>query len=271
MTYAVRSFLLAIVCTMAVPAGACMAQSASDAVLAVADTDVTGDLGIDAMMPADASPASFLTGAELTARLVHPALLQAGSPGLLASLPAPPDTLEPGVSPLDTLRKSPIEKVFWGRHGLYRVTGLFKTDPDEPVNDIRRMLKVRRKMLSLHQILGLTTVASMTVTVVGGQRAIDGHGSTLHKASLPVTIGLYSTTAALALTAPPKLLRGGGIDTITFHKAFAVLHLAGMILTPMVAPELDEGGEGNKSLHQALGYATYGAFTAGMLTVMLFR
>lgn len=213
-----------------------------------------------------AHPHVVLTGPMLTAWMLHPNL----DASLEAGLTVPIDTLPPGVSPIDTLRKSPLEKVFWGRHGLYRVTGLFKTDPDHPVNDIRRMIKVRRKMLSIHQIMGLATMASMTATVVGGQLAIDGRGSGLHKGSLPVTIGLYSATAALALSAPPKLIRGGGVDTITFHKAFAVLHIAGMILTPLLAPELDEGS-GNAQLHQIFGYATYGAFTAGMLTVMLFR
>lgn len=175
-------------------------------------------------------------------------------------------------SPIDTLHMSLLERVFWSRHGLLRVTGVFRTDPDQPVNDLRRLAHVRRRMLSLHQILGLTTVASMTATVIAGQRALDGHGGGFHKATIPITVGLYATTATLALASPPKLVDlDGGMDSITFHKAFAVLHLAGMIITPMLAPEADEGNRSRRHVHQAFGYATYGAFTAGMLTVILFK
>jgi hypothetical protein len=112
----------------------------------------------------------------------------------------------------------------------------------------------------------------MTVTVIGGERAFDGHGNGLHEGSLPITIGLYATTATLALASPPKLVpERGGIDSITFHKALAALHLAGMIITPMLAEEADEGSSSGLDLHRTLGYATYAAFTAGMITVTFFH
>jgi len=175
-----------------------------------------------------------------------------------------------GPSPLDTLHMSPLEKIFWGRRGLFRATGLFKTDQEMPANDLRSISKLRRKMLKYHQALGLVTVASMAVTVIGGERAYDGKGSSLHTTSLPFTIGLYSTAAVLALSSPPKLLRGsGGIDTITFHKVFAVFHLAGMLITPMLAPDSPVGDSAD--IHRILGYSTFAAFSAGMLIVTFFR
>lgn len=174
------------------------------------------------------------------------------------------------VSPVDTLHMSILEKAFWSRHGLMRVTGLFRLDQDNPRNDFRQLAKVRRKMLSCHQMLGLATVASMAVTVYGGQRAINGNGSGLHTASLPVAIGLYSTTAALALASPPKLVpERRGVDTIDFHKGFAALHLAGMLITPMIAPDGADGKGARR--HQVTGYSTFGAFTAGMLVVTVFN
>ncbi len=173
------------------------------------------------------------------------------------------------VSPLDTLRMSRWERVFWGRHGLARVTGLFPTHPDKPVDDLRQIATTRRKMLGLHQTLGLVTVASMAATVVGGQIAINTGNSGFHKATLPVTIGLYSTTAALALLSPPKLVRyeGGGIDSITIHRWLAVGHLAGMALTPLLAPD----GADDARVHQVSGYLTFGTFSAAMLVVTLLR
>ncbi len=172
-------------------------------------------------------------------------------------------------SPIDTLRMSPWERIFWSRGGLMRRAGLFPLDAGRPVNDLRQVVRVRRRMLSLHQVLGLATVGVMGATVVAGQIAYSGHGSGLHKTLIPITTGMYGATAALALLSPPKLLsRGGGWDTIKVHRWLAVLHVAGMILTPMLAPD---DGEGNRSLHRTLGYATFATFSTAMLVVTLFR
>ncbi len=173
------------------------------------------------------------------------------------------------LSPLDTLDMSLWERTFWGRHGLARVTGLFPTHPDEPTDDLRQIAAVRRRMLGLHQTLGLATVASMAATVVGGQIAVSTGNSGFHEATLPVTIGLYSTTAALALLSPPKIVSfdGGGIDSITLHRWLAAGHVAGMILTPLLAPD----GADDARVHQISGYATFGTLTAAMLVVTLLR
>jgi hypothetical protein len=43
--------------------------------------------------------------------------------------------------------------------------------------------------------------------------------------------------------------------------------MAGMILTPLLAPSDGEG----RVLHRALGYATFATFSAAMITVTFFR
>lgn len=230
---------------------------------------------------ATSPPALRIDRAELRMAMIHPSLTAApGSfaPARLASLPdlAAPPAWDTGIrdgSPLDTLHMSLLEKGFWGRRGLFRSLGIFKTDHEKPVNDLRRIVKIRRKMLSLHQTLGLVTVASMATTVIAGQAAFNGGNGNVHTTAVSFTIGLYTATAALAFASPPKLIRGGGgLDTITFHKIFAALHIAGMILTPMFAPD-DEGGGSRSRLrtHQALGYATFAAFSAGMIVVTFFK
>ncbi len=181
-----------------------------------------------------------------------------------------PDVLaDSTVSPLDTLQMSRWERVFWGRRGLTRRLGLFPTHPDEPTDDLRQIAHVRRRMLGLHQTLGLVTVASMAATVIGGQIAVSGGGSGFHKATLPVTIGLYSATAALAILSPPKLVtfEGRRIDSITIHRWLAIGHVAGMILTPLLAPSSVDDAR----LHQITGYATFATFSAAMLVVTLLR
>lgn len=170
-------------------------------------------------------------------------------------------------SPVDTVKMSGWERIWWGRHGIMRIG--FKLDKENPVNDLRQMARVRRKMLSLHQTLGLITVASMAVTVAGGLKADSGKGSGLHKASVPITIGLYSATAALSLTSPPKLVPSRrGWDTIRVHKLMAIFHFAGMIITPLLAPDNPDAAV---KWHRTAGIATFATFSAGMLTVMLFR
>lgn len=189
--------------------------------------------------------------------------------------PQKSETPKLNISPVDTMQMSFWEKMNWGRHGLFRTFGIFRLDKEHPLNDFRQMARVRRKMLSLHQTLGLLTWLSMAVTVYGGQRAIDGHSSSLHTSSLPFTIGLYTATASMALFSPPKLVpaRGGGLDTVTFHKIMALIHVAGMLLTPALAPD-SEGGNINqhrRHLHQISGYITFSAFTAGMLIISFFK
>ena len=184
--------------------------------------------------------------------------------GLRALRPALADSV---VSPLDTLDMSLWERTWWGRGGLFRRVGLFPTHPERPTDDLRQIAAVRRRMLRWHQTLGLVTVASMASTVIGGQIAASTGKKGFHEATLPVTIGLYSTTAALALLSPPKPIQlegRGGIDSITIHRWLAVGHVAGMIVTPLLA-------EDNQSAHRVMGYATFATFSAAMLTVTLLR
>jgi hypothetical protein len=172
-------------------------------------------------------------------------------------------------SPVDTLKMSPWERIWWGRHGVMRLG--FRLDEKNPVNDLRQMAKVRRKMLGLHQAMGLATIVSMGVTVTGGFRAAAGKGNGLHNTSLPITEWLYATTATLALVSPPKLVRSRGQwDTIRVHRLLAALHIAGMIVTPMLAPD-DEGGKTSVKWHRAVGVATFATFSTSMLVVMLFH
>lgn len=171
------------------------------------------------------------------------------------------------VSPLDTLDMSLWERTWWGRGGVFRRVGLFPTHSDEPTDDLRQIAHVRRTMLRWHQTLGLVTVASMGATVVGGQIAASTGNKGFHEATLPVTIGLYSTTAALALLSPPKPIQlegRGGIDSITIHRWLAVGHVAGMLITPLLAEDAGQA-------HYAMGYATFATFSAAMLTVTLLR
>lgn len=219
--------------------------------------------------PADDAPETTADSTDvLPTVLPSPTVLPAGlaSPALPVTRPSDLDALADTTrSPLDTLAMSPWERVWWGRRGVMRQTGLFPTHPDEPLDDLRQVAQVRRRMLRWHQTLGLATVASMGVTVAGGVAAALDAGEGLHEASLPVTIGLYATTATLSLLAPPPPVRldgRRGVDSITIHRWLAVGHVAGMLLTPLLS-------EDGRAVHQAMGVATFATFSAAMLTVTL--
>ena len=141
------------------------------------------------------------------------------------------------VSPLDTLRMSRWERVWWGRGGLMRQVGLFPTHPDQPLDDLRQVAQVRRKMLKWHQTLGLVTVASMGTTVVAGQLAASGHGRGSTKRRSPSRSGCIPRPLRSRYSLRPSRSTsgGGGIDSITIHKWLAVGHVAGMLITPLLA------------------------------------
>ncbi len=204
-----------------------------------------------------------------SARVDSPA---AAVDSLLAALLAAPVEADAALT-LDSLHMSPWERLLWGRRGAMRRTGLFPTHPERPGADVRALARLRRRMLFAHQAIGLASVASMAVTVAGGQRAISGGSADVHRGSIPVTIGLYSAGAALAFLSPPRLAatsrRTRRLDSITLHRYLAVAHLSGMIATPLLAPS--NGRWSRRHVHQALGYATLATYSAATLVVTLRR
>lgn len=167
-----------------------------------------------------------------------------------------------------------IERSFWGEHGLFRSTGLAPLTPESR----KAELGLRRTMLTAHQIGGFVTLAAMLTTCYYGQRVIDGRrdlGDT--KSTLAgITVLSYSVTGLLALLSPPPMLRRDEQSTTTTHKLLAWAHVAGMILTPILANNIHERAPGTHKqiwnmdkahFHQVSGYITTALFTAAMITV----
>lgn len=177
------------------------------------------------------------------------------------------DTLLPGIM-------SPMEKVMWGRHGLARsVTGWDLTEESR-----EKEMGLRRTMLTVHEISGLTTLAFMIATVVYGQLALNEYrtpapGSEsnsrygdIHSTLVGFTIFTYATTATLALLTPPPSIRRHEWSTVSTHKALAWVHVTGMIVTPILAGYIRDSREALR-FHQISGYVTTAAFAGAVVAV----
>ncbi len=170
------------------------------------------------------------------------------------------------------------EKFFWGEKGLMRKIGL----ADDISPESRKYeLKVRRTMLSTHQVSGFATVALMLAACYYGQKTIDAGGEKnygdIHSGLIGATILTYSFTAALSILSPPPLVRRDDGSTTTWHKALAWGHVLGMIITPILASNIKERGPNrtqgfdakNAHVHQLGGYITTAIFTTAMIVISL--
>ncbi|MDB5106028.1 MAG: hypothetical protein JWP91_3717 [Fibrobacteres bacterium] len=181
---------------------------------------------------------------------------------VLASIPLLPEVMSPG------------EKIMWGKRGLMRITGAFPLTEESR----ERELGLRRTMLTVHQVAGFATLASMIATVTYGQLTLNGHTSLgeTHQTLAAITIGSYFFTAAMSLLSPPPMIRRKEWSTISIHKGLAMVHFSGMILTPLLAEGIarEERGAGKDAIdrdkahvHQVSGYITTAAFAAAMMVV----
>ncbi len=147
--------------------------------------------------------------------------------------------------------------------------------------ELEKAVAARRTMLTLHQGLGFATLASLAGTVVVGQFHMQdrylGGGDTgrfklLHTGLVVSSSTLFASVGLLGLLAPTPFKKELRWDTITFHRIFMAIATAGM-LSQVVLGKMTEAREGQLSqvgfirAHQAVGYVTLGALSAGVVTL----
>jgi len=144
---------------------------------------------------------------------------------------------------------------------------------------IASQARLRRSLLTVHQIAGFVTLASLTATVAIGHlnyhdRYVAGDFSDryqgAHRGLAIVTTGLFGATGLVALAAPnpyPKKLR---FDTALVHKLAMLMATAGMatqvILGAVTASRdgrLDQPGLALG--HVVVGYATWAFMATGVV------
>lgn len=161
-----------------------------------------------------------------------------------------------------------LERGLWDDNGIFRKVGL--ASPLTP--EVRKSeLSLRRGMLSVHQIGGFVALGFMGSACYFGQKIIDGQAGYRRNHQFAVTgaIVTYSGTALLSLLSPPPMIRRDEISTTTIHKTLAWVHVAGMILTPILGATIGRNATDSQRahFHQISAYVTTAAMAASMITV----
>ncbi len=151
--------------------------------------------------------------------------------------------------------------------------------------DLSKEVAARRTMLTVHQVLGITTLALLGATVAVGQLSYTDrfHGSDTGKYELPHkllaygTFGAFMGTGALALFAPKpyrkQSLAGGFFQSTNIHK-FAMAAATLCMLTQVglgIYTASREGYVNQQALgkaHLVTGYAAFGFMGLGVTALV---
>jgi hypothetical protein len=171
-------------------------------------------------------------------------------------------------------KMSIVEKSLWGEKGFFRITGIAPLTPKARENE----LKIRRAMLTMHQLGGLTTLGLMALSGYYGKKVYDGKFEFVdeHRTLVRVTIASYTLTALLAITSPPPLIRREKSNgSIAIHKTLAWVHSTGMIVTAILGRNttrysIDYNSYNrSKKIHMGSAIVTFISLAASMVIIML--
>lgn len=151
--------------------------------------------------------------------------------------------------------------------------------PDAKKLEHERKVKLRRRVLTLHQGFGFTTLALLAVTLVIGQlNYLDKYGGgdltgryqPYHLTLAITSSAMFAATGSLALLAPNPFKKEYKADRAMLHKVMMALATAGMAAQLVMGPissRLDGSlNQRNFALgHLVTGYATWAFMATGML------
>jgi cytochrome b561 len=160
--------------------------------------------------------------------------------------------------PLLPERMLVTQKLLWGEKGLLRTTGIAPLSLEQR----QKELKLRRIMLTTHQILGYTTLAAMVAQGIIGGKLYNGDYDLykLHKDMGMIVNISYFTTAGLSLFTPPPLINKKikGFSSIKAHKTLATVHLSAMVVTNIYKDR-------DRDIHKTAAYTAFGSYARAIL------
>jgi hypothetical protein len=171
------------------------------------------------------------------------------------------DEIESKPNEVKLLPESMIftQRLLWGEKGLMRKTDLFSLS----IESREREMKIRRGMLTAHQLIGYATLLGMIGQGITGVQLYNGNKRVedLHESIGAFTTASYFTGAGLSLFAPPPLvsIKSKGLNSIKAHRWLATVHFSSMIATNLLS-------ESNKSYHRAASFTLFGSYALAILS-----
>jgi len=151
------------------------------------------------------------------------------------------------------------QRLLWGEKGLIRTTKILPLN----IENREKELKIRRRMLKTHQVIGYATLAGMVAQGILGTKLYNGQYELYktHKMIGNITTASYFTGAGLSLFAPPPLIsrKDKGLNSIKAHKWLATVHFSAMIATNLLA-------ESEKKYHRAAAFTLFGSYALAVVS-----
>ena len=152
------------------------------------------------------------------------------------------------------------QSLLWGKNGLFRKTGISPLN----IENREKELKIRKTMLTAHQVLGYVTLASMIAQGIIGGKLYNGQDNLYdtHKTMGNIVNVGYFTGAGLSLFAPPPLInkKVKGFNSIKAHKILATIHFSSMVATNYYKDK-------NKDNHKAAAYTAFASYATAVLVI----
>ena len=152
------------------------------------------------------------------------------------------------------------QSLLWGKNGLFRKTGISPLN----IENREKELKIRKTMLTAHQVLGYVTLASMVTQGIIGGKLYNGQDNLYdtHKTMGNIVNVGYFTGAGLSLFAPPPLInkKVKGFNSIKAHKILATIHFSSMVATNYYKDK-------NKKNHKAAAYTAFASYATAVLVI----
>lgn len=152
------------------------------------------------------------------------------------------------------------QSLLWGKNGLFRKTGISPLN----IENREKELKIRKTMLTAHQVLGYVTLASMVAQGIIGGKLYNGQDNLYdtHKTMGNIVNVGYFTGAGLSLFAPPPLInkKVKGFNSIKAHKILATIHFSSMVATNYYKDK-------NKKNHKAAAYTAFASYATAVLVI----
>ena len=158
------------------------------------------------------------------------------------------------------------QQLIWGNNGIFKN----RYGSTQDLVERRKIdLRIRRKMLQIHQIGGFVTLGGMLAQGIVGSQLYNGSyklKETHEKLGAAVNLS-YGLTAINALFTPPSTFkRDKKLTSIRLHKWLAIVHMSGMIATNILGTQI-ENNYALKPYHRAAAYTSFVSLAAAMVVI----